>query len=199
MDRQVRTAEARKRSRRPRAALSSGHGEGYRGAPQPSEGLRATDARDRLAGRGAASVGYNRSKLAAAPMKSLSMRAQNVLKELAVELTSEQPPKGNWAPSPELLVALTAERLARARNCGPHTISEIIAWARASGVTIKPSFQAGRSLSEMWARLIANAATGALTRTEVIAALQKSIRRKSVRIPIAFQIILLKILLSSFE
>jgi len=51
----------------------------------------------------------------------------------------------------------------------------------------------------MWARLIANAATGALTRTEVIAALQKSIRRKSVRIPIAFQIILLKILLSSFE
>ncbi|MET4492906.1 hypothetical protein ABIA94_008512 [Bradyrhizobium sp. LA7.1] len=34
---------------------------------------------------------------------------------------------------------------------------------------------------------------------EIAGALQRSIRRKSVRIPIAFQVILVKILLSSFE
>ena len=132
-------------------------------------------------------------------MKRLSVRAQNVLKELAVELTGEQPPKGTWAPSRELLLALSAERLAVARNCGPHTMREIIAWAQGCGVTIKPSIQPGRSLSAMWAGLIANASAGALTTTEVVAALQKSVRRKSVRIPVAFQIILVKILLSTFE
>jgi len=132
-------------------------------------------------------------------MKTLSVRAQNVLKELAVELTGEQTPKGTWAPSRGLLLALTAERLATARNCGPHTTREIIVWAQGCGVTVKPSLKAGRSLSEMWTRLVANAAAGALTSAEVIEALQKSIRRKSVRIPIAFQIVLVKILLSSFE
>jgi hypothetical protein len=132
-------------------------------------------------------------------MKTLSVRAQNVLKELALELTGEQAPKGTWAPSRELLLALTAERLAIARNCGPHTAREIIAWAQGCGVTIKPAIQPGRSLSEMWAGLIANASVGALSSTEVVGALQRSIRRKSVRIPVAFQIILVKILLSNFE
>jgi hypothetical protein len=132
-------------------------------------------------------------------MKMLSVRAQNVLKELATEVTGEQPPKGPWAPPRELLLALTAQRLMTARNCGPRTTREIVAWAQGCGVTIKPSFQAGRSLSEMWTRLIANAASGALTSADVIEALEKSIRRKSVRIPIAFQIVLVKILLSSFE
>jgi hypothetical protein len=132
-------------------------------------------------------------------MQTLSVRAQNVLKELAAELTGEQPPKGTWVPSRELLLALTAQRLMTARNCGPQTAREIVAWAQGSGVTIRPSFQAGKSLSEMWTRLIANAASGALTTADVVEALQKSIRRKSARIPIGFQIVLLKILLSSFE
>jgi hypothetical protein len=132
-------------------------------------------------------------------MKALSVRAQNVLKELAVELTHEQPPKGTWAPSRELLLALTAERLALARNCGPRTVREIIAWAQACGVTVKPALRHGRSLSQMWASVIASASAGALTSAEAIGALERSIRRKSVRIPIAFQIILVKILLSTFE
>jgi hypothetical protein len=132
-------------------------------------------------------------------MKTLSVRAQNVLKELAVELTGEQPPKGSWVPSRELLLALTAERLAMARNCGPHTAREIIAWAQGCGVTIKPALAHARSLSEMWAHLIAGASSGRLTGAEVVGALQRSIRRKSVRIPVAFQIILLKILTSTFD
>jgi hypothetical protein len=176
---------------------SSGHGEGHRGAPQPTEAARASDARSRLAGRRL--VIHNQPQPAPVPMKMLSVRAQNVLKELATEVTGEQPPKGPWAPPRELLLALTAQRLMTARNCGPRTTREIVAWAQGCGVTIKPSFQAGRSLSEMWTRLIANAASGALTSADVIEALEKSIRRKSVRIPIAFQIVLVKILLSSFE
>jgi hypothetical protein len=129
-------------------------------------------------------------------MKTLSVRAQNVLKELAFELTGEQPPKGTWAPSRELLLALTVERLARARNCGPQTVREIIVWAQRRGVTIKPPLTAGRSLSQMWAGLVADAAKGALTSTEVIAALQRSIRRRSARIPVPFQIVLLELLTS---
>jgi hypothetical protein len=132
-------------------------------------------------------------------MKTLSVRAQNVLKELAVELTGEQPPKGPWSPSRELLLALTAERLATARNCGPNTTREIIAWAQGCGVTIKPVVRPGGSLSEMWAELTGRASAGALTSAQIVGALERSIRRKSVRIPIAFQIILVKILLSSIE
>ena len=133
------------------------------------------------------------------PMKKLSTRAQNVLKELAVELTDEQPPKGAWSPSRELLLALTAERLAVARNCGPHTAREIVAWAQGCGVTIQPAVRPGRSLSEMWAGLIANCVAGTLTNAEIVGALQRSIRRKSARIPIEFQVVLVKILLSGFE
>jgi hypothetical protein len=132
-------------------------------------------------------------------MKMLSVRAQNVLKELAVDLTGERPPKGTWAPSREVLLALTAEQLATARNCGPHTTREIIEWAQGWGVTIKPAFQRGRSLSRMWAELIADASIDELTSAEIVAALQRSIRRKSVRIPIAIQITLVKILLSGSE
>ncbi|WP_439393386.1 hypothetical protein ACRQ5Q_29270 [Bradyrhizobium sp. PMVTL-01] len=131
--------------------------------------------------------------------KRLSVRAQNVLKELAVEVIGEQPPKGDWSPSCELLLALTADRLATTRNCGPHTLREIVDWAEGHGVTIKRGIPAGGSLSQMWSELIANACAGALTSAEVVGALQRSIRRKSVRIPIAFQIVLVKILLSSIE
>ena len=158
-----------------------------------------SEPRNRPAGWRGTPAGSVQGKRAPGPMKTLSVRAQNVLKELAVELTGEQPPKGKWSPSRELLLALTAERLATARNCGPHTMREIIVWAQGCGVTITPVLRPGGSLSKMWERLIANAAAGALTSAEIAGALQRSIRRKSVRIPIAFQIILVKILLSSFE
>ncbi|WP_426410265.1 hypothetical protein [Bradyrhizobium ganzhouense] len=161
-------------------------------AAWPAEGNRPTSERG-------PAVGSAQAKRAPAPMKRLSVRAQNVLKELAVELTGEQPPKGSWSPSRDLLRALTAERLATARNCGPHTMREIVDWAQGCGVTIKPVLPSGGSLSQMWAELIANASAGALTSAEIAGALQRSIRRKSVRIPIAFQVILVKVLLSSFE
>ena len=51
----------------------------------------------------------------------------------------------------------------------------------------------------MWAGLIANCVAGTLTNAEIVGALQRSIRRKSARIPIEFQVVLVKILLSGFE
>lgn len=174
-------------------------GDDQRATPQSGEASRTPDSRNRPAGERGPAVRAVQTKHAPVPMKRLSVRAQNVLKELAVELTGEQPPKGDWSPSRELLRVLTAERLATARNCGPHTMREIVDWAQGCGVTIKPVLPPGGSLSQMWAELIANASAGALTSAEIAGALQRSIRRKSVRIPIAFQIILVKILLSSFE
>ncbi len=185
MARQTTVAGARKRRSWPQEAERPE-------AAWPAEGNRPT-------GERGPAIGSAQAKRAPVPMKRLSVRAQNVLKELAVELTGEQPPKGNWSPSRDLLRALTAERLATARNCGPHTMREIVDWAQGCGVTIKPVIPPGGSLSQMWAELIANASAGALTSAEIAGALQRSIRRKSVRIPIAFQVILVKILLSSFE
>ena len=133
------------------------------------------------------------------PSAVLNGRALNVLKELSVELTGVCPPKGVWCPPDELLRALTAERLGRARNCGPRTTCEIIAWAATRGVTIEPSARTSRSLSAVWQELAAEAAARKLSKAEITAALEKSIRRKSVRIPVAFQIVLLKILSSTYE
>jgi hypothetical protein len=204
MARQTTVAGARKRrswpqeAERPEAAWPA-EGDDQRATPQPGEASRTSEPRNRPAGERRPAIGSVPAKRAPAPMKRLSVRAQNVLKELAVELTGEQPPKGDWSPSRELLRALTAERLATARNCGPHTMREIVDWAQGCGVTIKPVLPPGGSLSQMWAELIANASAGALTSAEIAGALQRSIRRKSVRIPIAFQVILVKILLSSFE
>ncbi|SFV18124.1 MULTISPECIES: hypothetical protein [Bradyrhizobium] len=205
MARQTTVAGVRKQrswsqeAERQEAAWPSGEAGDQRAAPQSGDASRLPEPRNRPAGERGPAVGSVQAKRAPAPMKRLSVRAQNVLKELAVELTGEQPPKGNWSPSRELLRALTAERLATARNCGPHTVREIVDWAQGCGVTIKPVIRSGGSLSEMWAELITNASTGALTSAEIVSALQRSIRRKSVRIPIAFQVILVKILLSSFE
>ncbi|WP_206733512.1 hypothetical protein [Bradyrhizobium guangzhouense] len=196
MARQTTVADSRKRQSWPQET------ERQEVAWPSSEGgdaARLSEPRNRAAAERGPAVGAGEAKRAPAPLKRLSVRAQNVLKELAVELTGEQPPKGNWSPSRELLRALTAERLATARNCGPHTIREIVDWAQGCGVTIKPVIPAGGSLSQMWADLIANASAGGLTAAEIAGALQRSIRRKSVRIPIAFQVILVKILLSSFE
>jgi hypothetical protein len=133
------------------------------------------------------------------PSGALSVRAINVLKELAPELIDQDPPKGAWDPPDDLLQRLTARHLATARNCGPHTAREIIGWARARGVSISSPLFAGKSLSEVWHSLTARASAGNLTRAEITEALEKSIRRKSVRIPVAFQIILLEILSSTYD
>ncbi|MCK1490629.1 hypothetical protein IVA98_07780 [Bradyrhizobium sp. 160] len=205
MARQTTIAGARKRRSWPQkaelqeAAWPVREGSDTRAAPQSSDAARMSEPRNRSAGKRGLAVGAIQAKRELGPMQKLSGRAQNVLKELAVELTGEQPPKGTWSPSRELLRALTAERLATARNCGPHTMREIVDWAQGCGVTIKPVIPPGGSLSQMWGELITDAAAGNLTSAEIAGALQRSIRRKSVRIPIAFQVILVKILLSSFE
>jgi len=48
----------------------------------------------------------------------LSVRAENVLKILALELTDENPPQGRWIASDLLLQRLTYRHLSTARNCG---------------------------------------------------------------------------------
>lgn len=133
------------------------------------------------------------------PSGALSVRALNVLKELAPELIGESAPKGPWGPPEDLLRRLTGRHLATARNCGPQTAREIISWARARGVSIRSPLYVGKSLSEVWHSLATRASDGKLTRAEITEALEKSIRRKSARIPVAFQIILLEILSSTYD
>ena len=124
----------------------------------------------------------------------LSIRAENVLKELAVELTGETPPKGRWVPSAELLQKLTFRHLLTARNCGPQTTEEIVKWAESRGVVINRPFHAGKSLSATWRDLIVRCSRGEFTKAEIVEALEKSARRRNTRIPVAFQIILLQML-----
>jgi hypothetical protein len=124
----------------------------------------------------------------------LSGRAINVLKMLADEIMGEVPPRDDWVPSESLLRRITVERLSIARNCGPRTTDEIIRWAEARGVTIQPVFHAGKSLSETWRDLSARFSAGDLTKAELAEALEKSVRRKSTKIPVAVQQILLKYL-----
>lgn len=133
----------------------------------------------------------------AAPHDGLSIRAENVLKELAAELTGETPPKGRWTPSCELLRKLTFRDLLTARNCGPQTTDEILRWAGSQGVIIQQPFHAGKSLSAMWRDIIARYSRGEFARAEIAEALQKSTRRKNTRVPVAFQSILVKILTST--
>jgi hypothetical protein len=124
----------------------------------------------------------------------LSGRATNVLRMLADEIMSDVPPRDDWVPPESLLRRITVERLSIARNCGPRTTDEIIRWAEARGVTIQPVFHAGKSLSETWRDLSARFAAGDLTKAELAEALEKSVRRKSTKIPVAVQQILLKYL-----
>jgi hypothetical protein len=124
----------------------------------------------------------------------LSNRAQNVLKELAVDLTGECPPKGQWSPPDVLLRRLTFRDLQTARNCGPQTTAEIVEWAGLQGVVIAPPPHAGKSLPGMWKDLVARCSTGEFNTAEIAAALERSARRKNTRIPVAFQEILLKAL-----
>jgi hypothetical protein len=133
----------------------------------------------------------------AAPPIPLSVRAENVLKQLAMELTGECPPKGRWIPPDRLLLKLTFGHLQTARNCGPQTIAEIVGWAELRGVTIRPPSHAGKSLSNMWQDLVARISSGEFTTAEIAEALERSARRKNTQIPVAFQNVLLKVLNST--
>lgn len=124
----------------------------------------------------------------------LSVRALNVLKLLAAEMTGESPPKENWVPPASFLRGVTFDCLVKARNCGPLTIAEIIRWAGSRGVSITPPLHAGKSLSETWRCLETRFAMGKLTKAELTEALEWSVRRRSVRIPLGIQRILMKLL-----
>jgi hypothetical protein len=121
----------------------------------------------------------------------LSVRAINVLKIMAGEIMGEVPERAGWVPPEALLRKITVERLSTARNCGPRTLDEILRWAEARGVTIQPLFHAGKSLSETWRDLSTKFAAGGLTKAELAEALEKSVRRKSTKMPVAIQRILL--------
>ena len=124
---------------------------------------------------------------------ALSGRALNVLKLLAVELTGESPAK-NWIPSTALLREVTFERLFNARNCGPLTIDEIVRWAGSRGVTIAPRSYVGKSLPEMWHELVVKFAAGKLTQDQIAGAFERSVRRKSTKVPLAVQRVLVRLL-----
>jgi hypothetical protein len=124
----------------------------------------------------------------------LSVRALNVLKLLAAEITGESPTKKDWVPSHAFLQSVTFDYLLYARNCGPRTTAEIVEWAGSRGVTITPRFHAGKSLSETWRYLEASFAAGKLSEAEVAKALERSVRRRSARIPVGIQRILLELL-----
>jgi hypothetical protein len=129
----------------------------------------------------------------------LSIRAENVLKILAVELTGEAPTRGRWVPSDLLLRRLTYRHLSTARNCGPHTTAEIIQWAQTRGIVIRRSFHAGKSLSAMWQDILARCSAGEISKAEVAEALENSTRRRNTRIPVALQRILLQWIRPSSE
>jgi hypothetical protein len=129
----------------------------------------------------------------------LSVRAENVLKELAVELTGENPPQRGWFPSDLLLQTLTFRHLSTARNCGPQTTAEIINWAQARGIVIRRPFRVGKSLSAMWQDAIARFSTGGISKAELAEALENSARRRNTRIPVEFQRMLLALVKSSHE
>lgn len=127
----------------------------------------------------------------------LSVRAENVLKILAPELTGENPPRGRWTPSDLLLQRLTYKHLSTARNCGPQTTAEIVRWAQTRGKAIQRSFYAGKSLSVMWQDTIAKFSVGEISKAEIAEALERSTRRRNTRVPVALQKILLQLIRSS--
>ena len=131
--------------------------------------------------------------------QKLSIRAENVLKILAVELTGEEPPRGRWVPSELLLQRLSYKHLATARNCGPQTTAEIIEWARGRRKDIRRSFHAGKSFAAVWQHVLAKCSTGEVSKAEIAEALETSTRRKNTRIPVALQKILLQFIRSSNE
>jgi hypothetical protein len=129
----------------------------------------------------------------------LSVRAVNVLKILAVELTGENPAQGRWTPPDILLKKLTYLHLSKARNCGPQTTAEIMTWSQRRGISIKRSFESGKSLSQMWQDIIEKYSMGQISRSEIAEALEKSTRRRNTRIPVTLQAILIQLIHSSRE
>jgi hypothetical protein len=134
------------------------------------------------------------SPIPAARCNGLSVRAENVLKVLAAELMGEKPPRGRWTPSGQLLRKLDFGILAATPNCGPQTTDEIIRWAGSHGVVIERPFHAGKSLSTMWRDIIAKSSAEEFASAEIAEALERSLRRKNTRIPVAFQNLLVKVL-----
>lgn len=121
--------------------------------------------------------------------RELSLRAENVLKMLALELTDDEPPRGRWTPSDLLLQRLTYKHLASARNCGPQTIAEIVRWAEKRGTILQRPLRTGNSLSAMWGDIISRFSAGE-------EALENSTRRRNNRVPVAIQKILLQLIRS---
>ena len=60
------------------------------------------------------------------------------------------------------------------------------------GVVIERPFHDGKSLSAMWRDIIAEFSAAELAKAEIVQALERSMRRKNTRIPVAFQDILVK-------
>lgn len=139
------------------------------------------------------------SAVATTYSRGLSVRAVNVLKLLAAEMTGDSPPRENWTPPNALLREITAKRLLTARNCGHQTTHEIIQWARSRGVTIQPLLHSGKSLSEMWRDLNTKFMAGEFTKAELAEALERSVRRKSTKIPLTVQKLLLRLLSTAGE
>ncbi len=134
------------------------------------------------------------SAFRAAQPEGLSVRAENVLKQLATEFSGEVPPRGRWIPSTDLLRRVSFSDLETARSCGPQTMDEIVRWAESQGVVIARPFHAGKTLSAMWRDIIARSSTGQCTKAEIAEALERSRRRKNTRIPLALQSILVQVL-----
>jgi hypothetical protein len=165
-------------------ATAASPGAGPRCTPGASPGTRPTNVSPIL----------NDISAAPAQREVLSVRAENVLKELAAELTGEDPPRGRWAPSSDLLRKLGYGEFQAARNCGPQTTDEIVRWARSQGVVIERPFHASKSLSAMWRDIVARSSAGKFTKAEIAEALERSLRRRNTRIPVAVQNIVLKML-----
>jgi hypothetical protein len=128
--------------------------------------------------------------------RELSLRAENVLKMLALELTDDEPPRGRWTPSDLLLQKLSYKHLSSARNCGPQTIDEIVRWAEKRGTILQRPLRTGNSLSAMWGDIISRFSAGELSRIEVAEALENSTRRRNNRVPVAVQKIILQLIRS---
>ena len=131
--------------------------------------------------------------------RELSVRAENVLKMLALELTGDDPPQGRWTPSDLLLQRLTYRHLSTARNCGPQTTAEIVRWAETRGRLLRRPLRVGNSLSAMWHDTISRFSAGEISKTEVAEALENSTRRRNTRIPVALQKIILQLIRSPNE
>jgi hypothetical protein len=128
----------------------------------------------------------------------LSVRAMNVLKELAVEITGASAPPRNWDPPHAFLRRITAQHLLNARNCGPKTAYEIVNWAARRGVRVQP-LAARKSLAVLWRELCTRISTGEFPVNEIADALDKSVRRKNTRVPLELQRAIVRRLRSRIE